>query len=420
MSKESKKRTNDISSKVKDAAKILASSFAYIESLLVPEANIPGICLLGDEYLVKSVDKIYTKFDRGIAFPTTISPNNIISNFAPLRNVVYKLREGDVVKVEQGIHIDGYPVVLAKTFIINTLGASISDKRANVLMAANVAAKCILNTMKPTTKWHNVKKIVDMVAAEFDCFPIFDIQLAQLGRYKLYAQKDGDRDNKSSILSPSGPGMIACGRSWDSSIREKVASSCDKEDGKKETKETKVLENDVGEADISIWSFNIGMSSCNDEKAESEVKSTIYEQVPNAHYSLKFKASRQVFSAVKKSLGFPFSVNILVDEKGEEKEKKKNLTERQESGHQQGNEVYDSPLSASTRIGLKECFDHKLINNYRILEVGENEFVSRIRFTILLHFNGTITTLNDPININGVEKIIGKKIENEQILSFLK
>ena len=161
-----------------------------------------------------------------------------------------------------GVHIDGYPVISAQTFVVNTLKEMIEDKRANVLIAVNVAAKCILNNITPEMKWADVKRIINLVALEFDCFSVGDLQLAELGRFKLYAALDGDRDNKHSPLGEGGTGIgIGMGKGTASGDEDSKASSGGQ-----------------------IWSFNIAMSSCNDT-VESEMKPTIYEKVPR--YSLQ-------------------------------------------------------------------------------------------------------------------------------------
>lgn len=363
--------------KLKDAGKITAAAMIRVRSLLLPGANVHDLCVAGDASIREATKKVYSKVERGIAFPTCVSPNNIVSNFAPLSNTVYKLREGDLVKVEMGTHIDGHPAVSAQTFVVNTLGETIDDKRANVLIAANVAAKCILNSVKPGMKWADVKRIVDLVALEFDCFSIADIQFAELGRFKLYAASNGGRDDKSSPLAPSGEGMSSQG----------------------------------------IWSFNIAMSTCNGNDGESETKPTIYEKVPDVRYGLKMKASRQVFSEITKlSLGFPFNVGSLISPVS--KETKETKTSRDLEPALVGEEVGDSPLSASTRIGLKECFDHGLINNFRILEVEENEFVARIRFTIVMQ-NGVPVCLGNEPTMDHPHVGRKKGIESEVIRKML-
>ena len=55
---------------------------------------------------------------KGIAFPTTVSPRNFVCNLSPLDSdpeASLTIQEGDVVRVELGVHIDGYIAQAAKT-----------------------------------------------------------------------------------------------------------------------------------------------------------------------------------------------------------------------------------------------------------------------------------------------------------------
>lgn len=55
----------------------------------------------------------------GIAFPTTVSVNNVIQNFSPVPSdkeaAAQSLKSEDIVKIVVGAHIDGFPVVSGET-----------------------------------------------------------------------------------------------------------------------------------------------------------------------------------------------------------------------------------------------------------------------------------------------------------------
>ena len=61
-----------------------------------------------------------SRFPRaGIAFPTTLSVNNVLQHFSPVPSdkeaAAQTFKKDDVVKVVAGAHIDGYPVVAGET-----------------------------------------------------------------------------------------------------------------------------------------------------------------------------------------------------------------------------------------------------------------------------------------------------------------
>lgn len=55
----------------------------------------------------------------GIAFPSTLSVNNVLQHFSPVESdkeaAAQTFKKDDVVKVVVGAHIDGYPIVSGET-----------------------------------------------------------------------------------------------------------------------------------------------------------------------------------------------------------------------------------------------------------------------------------------------------------------
>ena len=52
----------------------------------------------------------------GIAFPTCISPNHCVGHYSPLVSEdTVEIKEGDIVKIDLGVHVDGYIAVVAHT-----------------------------------------------------------------------------------------------------------------------------------------------------------------------------------------------------------------------------------------------------------------------------------------------------------------
>ena len=63
----------------------------------------------------------------GIAFPTCVSINNCICHFSPLKgDSDVLLKEGDLVKIDLGAHIDGFIAVAAHTLVVGASPVSIS------------------------------------------------------------------------------------------------------------------------------------------------------------------------------------------------------------------------------------------------------------------------------------------------------
>lgn len=59
--------------------------------------------------------------EKGVAFPTCVSVNECVCHNSPLISEAQEdIKEGDIVKVDLGVHIDGYIAVVAHTVVAGT------------------------------------------------------------------------------------------------------------------------------------------------------------------------------------------------------------------------------------------------------------------------------------------------------------
>ena len=99
--------------KYKAAAVITNLALEKVISLCVPGADIYTVCQEGDRFMEEELRKIFNnkkskKLERGVAFPTCISVNNILGHFSPLSDESMALTEGDIAKIDLGCHMDGF------------------------------------------------------------------------------------------------------------------------------------------------------------------------------------------------------------------------------------------------------------------------------------------------------------------------
>ena len=81
-----------------------------------------GLIKAGVRYL-KVADLIESKIidnNAGIAFPVNISRNNIAAHYSPITDDKLVFRKGDVIKLDVGVHIDGYIADTAVTVEVGT------------------------------------------------------------------------------------------------------------------------------------------------------------------------------------------------------------------------------------------------------------------------------------------------------------
>jgi len=82
----------------------LLACLAKAAELCVPGADIATICGTIDTMIEEEVKKTFSSkksknLERGIAFPTCISVNNIMGHYSPLTDESSQLADGDVAKM---------------------------------------------------------------------------------------------------------------------------------------------------------------------------------------------------------------------------------------------------------------------------------------------------------------------------------
>lgn len=177
--------------KYKECGRAVDAVLELLTAACVSGANTKVLCDMGDEEVAKRLKGLFMKtknaegkrLARGIAYPTNISVNEVLCNDSPFREEEGTiLKDGDVVKLHLGCHLDGYPVSAARTVVINTAAptaalegneegdaskpaASSSSSRTaagNAVEAARVALLTMMHALRPGTLNAD---ITDLIAA---------------------------------------------------------------------------------------------------------------------------------------------------------------------------------------------------------------------------------------------------------------
>ncbi|XP_070570381.1 proliferation-associated protein 2G4-like [Ptychodera flava] len=239
------------------------------------------ICELGDKLILEETSHVYKKekeMKKGIAFPTCVSTNNAVCHFSPLKSDQdYILKDGDVVKIDLGAHIDGFIAVVAHTLLV---GASKENKgtgrKADAILAAHIAAEAAHRLVKPGNENYLVTDTIQQVADAFQCKPIEGMLSHQLKRNVI----DGE---KSIIQNPN----------------------------EAQRKEHEKCEFDVHE----VYAIDILISSGEGKAREIDTRTTVFKR-KDLVYQLKMKASRMFFSEMERRFNLmPFTLRAFEDEK---------------------------------------------------------------------------------------------------------
>ena len=118
---------SDVTTKYQEAAKIANAVLEAVLAKVEPGVTPIDLCKAGDDLITEKVAKIFSKkvkgqvVEKGVAFPTCISVNECVANNSPLNSEPQEpLKEGDVVKVDLGVHIDGFLAVVGHTVVAGT------------------------------------------------------------------------------------------------------------------------------------------------------------------------------------------------------------------------------------------------------------------------------------------------------------
>nr|CAD58632.1 proliferation-associated protein 2G4 [Suberites domuncula] len=167
---------------------------AQVIEACVAGAAIVDVCEMGDKMIFEETKNVYKKekdMKKGIAFPTCLSVNNCVCHFSPLRSdPPLILGDGDLIKVELGVHVDGFIAVAGHTLVV---GASkdnkVTGRQADVMQAAYLAGEIAHRMVVPGGDSMTVSSAIQKVASSFNCNSVEGILCHQLKRNNYDSEK---------------------------------------------------------------------------------------------------------------------------------------------------------------------------------------------------------------------------------------
>ncbi|KAK2862207.1 hypothetical protein Q5P01_001740 [Channa striata] len=229
-----------------------------------PGVSVLSLCEKGDSYIMAETGKVFKKekeMKKGIAFPTSVSVNNCVCHFSPLKSDPdYTLKDGDLVKIDLGVHVDGFIANVAHSFVV---GASkenpVTGRKADVIKAAHLCAEAALRLVKPGNQNTQVTEAWNKIAQSFKCSPIEGMLSHQLKQHVI----DGE---KTIIQNPTD----------------------------QQRKDHEKAEFEVHE----VYAVDVLISTGEGKARDGGLRTTIYKRDPSKQYGLKMKTSRTFFSEV--------------------------------------------------------------------------------------------------------------------------
>lgn len=257
--------------------------------LLIDEAkagkSVLELCELGDKTILEKTAKVFNredntdeKIDRGIAFPTSVNVNSIACHYSPLPDDTLALKDGDLVKIDLGVHVDGYAAVVAHTIVVQEEAKPIDGRVADLVHAAQMMLETATRSLKPGKKNNDISPIWEKIAEAYGVNICEGVLSHQMKKFIL----DG---NKTIIGKP----------------------------GVEEKQKVDDYEFQVGE----VWSLDVVLSSGAGKLREGASRCYVYKMCPDKQFKLKLKASKDALNDIKaKFQNFPFTVRALDPKSG--------------------------------------------------------------------------------------------------------
>jgi methionyl aminopeptidase len=135
--------------------------------------------------LVEKTEAKIIELEGGWAFPVNVSINNIAAHYtSPIKDDGLTIEDGDIVKIDLGVHIDGYIVDTAFT-------KSFNDDTAleNIIQATEIALEAAKMMAKPKINTKELGKKIEAIVKGFKYNPIKELGGHQIERWTVHGKK---------------------------------------------------------------------------------------------------------------------------------------------------------------------------------------------------------------------------------------
>jgi len=272
--------SSDVLDKYKAAAEIANAVMGELLEFIQPGQNVVDICDHGDKLITDACAKKFQKIkkNKGIAWPTCVSVNNCAGHFSPLPadGPAVILKEGDVVKIDLGVHIDGYLSQCAHTIVLgHNPEVPLTGKVADAICAAYFIGECVIRLLRPGKTNNEVTQVIQKICETFKVNPVEGVLSHEVSRNVI--------DGNNVIL-------------------QKPAVDQTVEEFKFEINKAYVID--------------IVISTGEGKTRELEARTTVFKRAIDRNYQLRLQSSRAVFYEItQKSPFLPFSMRSLDEKK---------------------------------------------------------------------------------------------------------
>lgn len=131
--------------------------------------------------VAEDVEEFIRKQGGEPAFPINLALNDAAAHFTPSHDERTRFNRGDVVKIDVGVHVDGYVGDTATTIEVGT------HRWGDLIRATKEALDAAIDLMKPNTRLDDVGAAIQRVIEAYGFVPVENLTGHSMERYKLHA-----------------------------------------------------------------------------------------------------------------------------------------------------------------------------------------------------------------------------------------
>ncbi|MFX0009940.1 MAG: type II methionyl aminopeptidase [Candidatus Hermodarchaeota archaeon] len=135
--------------------------------------------------LIEKAESKIVELGGNSAFPVNVSINNIAAHYtSPIKDDGLIIENGDIVKIDLGVHIDGYIVDTAFSVSFND-----NNSLENIIQATEVAVEAAKMMVKPKCHTREIGKKIESIVKGFKFNPIKQLGGHQVERWTVHGKK---------------------------------------------------------------------------------------------------------------------------------------------------------------------------------------------------------------------------------------
>jgi methionyl aminopeptidase len=165
---------DDVLKKYREAGRIAGQARDTAKKLVKPGASVLDVC---DE-----AERMIIDMGGELAFPCNICMNDVAAHYSPPPDATTRIPEGAIVKVDVGVHVDGY---IADTATSVGLGVG----QEEMIITAEECLERAIESVKPDIKSSEIGRAIEEVVKRHGYKPIWNLTGHQISRYVLHTGK---------------------------------------------------------------------------------------------------------------------------------------------------------------------------------------------------------------------------------------